>query len=123
MSKLFLVLGAASMALAVALGAFGAHGLKQKLSPEMLQVYKTGVEYHFYHALGLLVVGLLAKNIQSGLLLWSGWSMVIGTILFSFSLYLLSVTGVKWLGAITPLGGTAFIVAWVLLAIGVVKSA
>jgi uncharacterized membrane protein YgdD (TMEM256/DUF423 family) len=123
MSKLFLVLGAASMALAVALGAFGAHGLKQKLSPEMLQVYKTGVEYHFYHALGLLVVGLLAKNIQSGYLLWSGWSMAIGTILFSFSLYLLSVTGVKWLGAITPLGGTAFIVAWVLLAIGVVKSA
>jgi uncharacterized membrane protein YgdD (TMEM256/DUF423 family) len=122
MSKLFLMVGSISMAVAVALGAFGAHGLKNKLSAELLQVYKTGVEYHFYHALGLLLIGLLSRQMQSGLITIAGWSMIVGTVLFSFSLYLLAVTGIKWLGAITPLGGTAFILAWVLLAFGVLKS-
>lgn len=122
MIKLFLSLGSINALLAVMLGAFGAHGLKSRLSSEMIEIFQTGVQYHFYHALGLLAVGLLAYHFpQSAWLRWSGWLMFSGIILFSGSLYLLSVTGIRWLGAITPIGGMAFIAAWILLTILILK--
>ncbi len=121
-AKLFLSLGSISGALAVIIGAFGAHGLKTKLCEEMLAIYKTGVEYHFYHTLALLAIGLLALHYTSALLTASGWSMVSGIVIFSGSLYALSISGVKVLGAITPIGGLFFILGWVLFAIAVVKT-
>ncbi|SDN42273.1 Uncharacterized membrane protein YgdD, TMEM256/DUF423 family [Fictibacillus solisalsi] len=120
--KLFLILGAANAAVAVMLGAFGAHGLEGKLSERMLEVYKTGVQYHMYHAIGLLAVGLLTGKITgSGQLHWAGWLMFIGIILFSGSLYALSTTGISKLGIITPFGGVAFIAGWVLLIVAAAK--
>ena len=107
--------------LAVAIGAFGAHGVKAHLSSEMMQVYKTGVEYHFYHALGLLLVGVLGFSMPSNLLNWSAIFLTTGIILFSGSLYIMAVTGIKWLGVITPLGGLSFITGWILLFITVWK--
>jgi len=119
-AKLFLVTGAVSGALAVILGAFGAHGLKKSLSEDLMQVYQTGVQYHFYHTLGLLLIGVVAMQLGgSSLLKWSGWSMVAGMVLFSGSLYLLAITGVRGLGAITPIGGLLFVAAWILLAMAV----
>lgn len=109
------------LALAIAIGAFGAHGLKAHLSNEMLQTYKTGVDYHFYHALGLLSIGVLSISYPSSLLNWSAILLSVGIILFSGSLYVLSIIGIKWLGAITPLGGLSFIAGWVLLFIAVWK--
>jgi uncharacterized membrane protein YgdD (TMEM256/DUF423 family) len=123
MGKLFLILASLNGALVVALGAFGAHGLKSRLSPEMMAVYQTGVTYHFYHTLALLAVGLLALHTPgSAWVKISGWFLLAGILLFSGSLYALSLSGVRWLGAITPIGGTAFIIGWILLAVGVVKS-
>lgn len=105
---------------AVALGAFGAHGLKEKLSADMLAVYHTGVQYHFYHTLTLFGVSLLMLQLpQSVALRWSASLFCIGIVVFSGSLYVLSVTGLRWLGAITPLGGVAFLAGWILLAIAV----
>jgi len=122
MFKLFISLGSINAAIAVALGAFGAHALKNSLSKDMLAVFETGVQYHFYHALGLLAVGFIATHLpESSLVQWSGWLMLAGIIFFSGSLYILAVSGISWLGAITPIGGTAFIVAWLLLAIAVIK--
>ena len=121
-AKLFLMLGSISGALAVMIGAFGAHGLKEKLTEEMLAIYKTGVEYHFYHTFALLAVGLVALHCKSGLLTASGWSMVAGIILFSGSLYALSISGIRVLGAITPIGGLCFIAGWVLLAVTLIKA-
>jgi uncharacterized membrane protein YgdD (TMEM256/DUF423 family) len=122
-AKLLLVLGSLNAALAVILGAFGAHALKARLSEQMLAAYQTGVQYHFYHALGLLIVGVLVMHLpSSSWLKWSGLLMFSGVILFSGSLYLLALTNIRWLGAITPLGGTAFITAWVLLAVAVYRS-
>ena len=109
------------LALAVALGAFGAHGLKSQLSTDMMQTYKTGVEYHFYHALGLLLIGILAVMYPSGLLKWSAILLTAGIVVFSGSLYVLAVSGIKWLGAITPLGGLSFIAGWVVLFLAVWK--
>ena len=109
------------LALAVAIGAFGAHGLKSHLSEAVLQTYKTGVEYHFYHALGLLLVGLLAMYMPNVYLKWSAIFLSTGIILFSGSLYVLSITGIKWFGAITPLGGLSFIAGWVMLFVAVWK--
>lgn len=122
MKNPFLLLGAINAMLAVLLGAFGAHGLKQRLSETMLAVYKTGVDYHFYHALGLLAVGLLALQwSDSRWLTVSGWLMFAGIVVFSGSLYVLSISGVRWLGAITPLGGLSFILAWLAFAVAVFK--
>ena len=119
MPKTFLILGAINALLCVALGAFGAHGLKQTLSADMLAVYHTGVQYHFYHAIGLILVGLILHQFTSAKLVkLSGWLMLTGIILFSVSLYILSLTGIRGLGMITPFGGVAFIVAWALLAYG-----
>jgi uncharacterized membrane protein YgdD (TMEM256/DUF423 family) len=116
-ARFFLIAGALSAALAVVLGAFGAHGLRGRLPVDLLAVYQTASQHHIYHALGLLAVGLLALHLPtSGALRWSGWLMLLGMALFSGSLYLLAITGLRWLGAITPLGGGAWIAAWLLLA-------
>jgi len=123
MQTLFLKIGAFYMLLAVAIGAFGAHGLKGKISTEMLAVYQTGVFYHAIHGLGLLVIGLLLQSMQdSALLRWSGWALTLGVLLFSGSLYVLSITSIRWLGAITPLGGLAFLVGWALLLAALFKA-
>jgi uncharacterized membrane protein YgdD (TMEM256/DUF423 family) len=122
-AKILLLLGSISAALAVILGAFGAHALKLKLSEQMMNVYQTGVQYHFYHAIGLLIIGVVALHLPaSSWLKWSGWLMFSGIILFSGSLYMLALTNIRWLGAITPIGGTAFILAWLFLAFAIVKS-
>ena len=121
-AKLFLSIGSISGALAVMLGAFGAHGLKGKLSEKMLANYMTGVEYHFYHTFALLAVGLLALHFQSKPLTASGWAFAIGIAIFSGSLYAMALTGITRLGAITPIGGLAFIIGWVLLATAALKS-
>ena len=122
MAKLFLVLGSINALLVVLIGAFGTHGLKARLTVENMTVFQTAVQYHFYHAVGLMLVGLIAWHIPaSPYLRWSGWLMLAGIILFSGSLYALSITNIRWLGMITPLGGTAFIIAWLLLTIGIIK--
>ncbi|MEH7343242.1 DUF423 domain-containing protein [Bacillus sp. JJ1532] len=120
--KLFIIIGALNAFLSVALGAFGAHGLEKVVEPKYLEIWKTGVQYQMFHATGLLVIGvLLGKMPANALLSWSGWMMLIGIILFSGSLYVLSVTQISVLGAITPLGGVSFLAAWVLLIIAAVK--
>lgn len=122
-AKSWLIFGSIGMALAIAAGAFGAHGLKKVLAPEQMNIYETAVHYHVYHALGLLVVGLLTLHFPSTpLLRWSGQLMLVGLVLFSGSLYALSLSGYRWLGAITPVGGIAFLAAWVLLAVAVAKA-
>jgi uncharacterized membrane protein YgdD (TMEM256/DUF423 family) len=120
--KLFIILGAINAFLAVALGAFGAHGLEGKLEPKYLETWKTGVTYQMFHATGLLIIAVLLGNLPANSLLsWSGWLMFIGIIFFSGSLYVLSVTQISILGAVTPLGGVAFLAAWILLIIAAVK--
>ena len=120
--KLFIILGALNAFLSVALGAFGAHGLEKTVEPKYLEIWKTGVQYQMFHATGLLVIGvLLGKMPANTLLSWSGWLMLIGIIIFSGSLYVLAVTQISVLGAITPLGGVSFLAAWVLLIIAAVK--
>lgn len=119
-ARIFLVFGSLALLLAVAMGAFGAHLLKTRLAPEMMAVYETAVHYHFYHALGLLVVGLLALHVPAAALLgWVGGLMATGLILFCGSLYTLSLSDVRGLGMITPVGGLAFMMAWLLLAVAV----
>jgi len=122
MDRLFISLGAASAFLAVAAGAFGAHALGGRLSPDLIAVYQTGVTYQMYHALGLLAVGILLGRFSVGGSPWltaSGWLFVAGTVLFSGSLYGLSLGGISALGAITPLGGVAFLVGWAALGAGI----
>jgi uncharacterized membrane protein YgdD (TMEM256/DUF423 family) len=116
-AKLFLSLGALAGLLAVALGAFGAHALRGRLDEYARGVFETAVQYHFYHALALALVGvLLLSQPATALLKSSGWLFLIGIAVFSGSLYLLAITGIKWLGAVTPLGGLAFIAGWGCLA-------
>ena len=116
MSKLIIILAGINGFLAVSIGAFAAHILRDRLSPHLLNTFQTGVQYHMYHALGLLGIGLLMLNFPtSNLLRISAYLMMAGIILFSGSLYLLSITGTKWLGAITPLGGLCFLTAWALI--------
>ncbi|ADE15978.1 protein of unknown function DUF423 [Nitrosococcus halophilus Nc 4] len=123
MAKFFISVGAILAALGVILGAFGAHGLRAKLEPRMLEVWQTGVEYHMYHALGLILIGIISHWIGGGSLIkWSGILMFIGILLFSGSLYLLAFTKLGWLGAVTPFGGTAFIIAWILLAVALLRT-
>ncbi len=123
MIKLFLSTAAISGALAVALGAFGAHALKPKLEANgLLDTYHTAVQYHFYHTLALLFIGLLMSRFQSQWLNYSGYAMIIGIILFSGSLYTMCFTNMRWLGAITPIGGVGFILGWVFLLLAVLNS-
>lgn len=114
--KYLLVLGALNSALAVMLGAFGAHGLKARVDATLLEVWGTASQYHLYHALALLVVGLLARQLGASGLLVAGWILFAGMLIFSGSLYVLVLSGQKWLGAITPLGGLTLIVGWLWLA-------
>lgn len=117
MHKRFLLASAIAAFLAVALGAFAAHGLKARLDEHMMEVFQTGARYHFFHALGLALIAILAKQYpDSAKLGWAGWLMVAGMFIFSGSLYLLSLSGLTWLGMITPFGGLAFMAAWLLLA-------
>jgi uncharacterized membrane protein YgdD (TMEM256/DUF423 family) len=117
MAKLFITLASISGMLAVFLGAFGAHALKNRLDQYSLGVFETAVQYHFYHSFALLAVGVIAlSQPQTVMLKSSGWLFLIGIFVFSGSLYLLSITGVRWLGAITPLGGLAFMGGWACLA-------
>ena len=116
MSQLFVALGAIAAGVAVALGAFGAHGLEGRVSPERVETFRTGVEYQMYHALALLVVGWGVAQGWGPILHWAGYCFLVGIVIFSGTLYLLVLTDTGWLGAITPLGGVAFIVGWALLA-------
>lgn len=105
--------------LAVALGAFGAHGLKERLTPEMLAIFEVGVRYQFYHGLALLALTLAPGRLWGSP--WAAraaWAWIVGIAVFSGSLYLLSVTGIRWLGAITPIGGVAFILGWLFAMLG-----
>ena len=120
--KLFLIAGAISGALAVIFGAFGAHLLKQMITPEMLEVYKTGVDYQFYHTFALLTVGILMHLAPSKILQWSGYLFIGGIVIFSGFLYLLSLTGIKVLGAIVPIGGVSFIAGWICLLAHILKA-
>jgi uncharacterized membrane protein YgdD (TMEM256/DUF423 family) len=121
MDRAFLALGALSAALAVGLGAFAAHGLRGRLGPEALATFETGARYHMYHALGLLAAAWAGARWPGGATTTAGWLFVGGTVLFSGSLYALSVTGQRWLGAVTPLGGLAFVLGWLALAWGAWK--
>jgi uncharacterized membrane protein YgdD (TMEM256/DUF423 family) len=122
-AKLFLATGGVAAFLAVALGAFGAHVLKSRLPPEMLAVWGNGIEYHAYHAFGLLAVGIVAMQLpDSALLKWSGWLMLAGILLFSGSLYALALSGERWLGAVTPAGGLAFLAAWACFVVALLKA-
>jgi len=115
MERFFFVTGSVSAFLAVALGAFAAHGLKDRLSPEMLNIFEVGVRYQMYHALALLAVAWACTRWPGGSVTAAGWLFLIGTAIFSGSLYLLSLTGWRWLGAITPIGGAAFLLGWLSL--------
>jgi uncharacterized membrane protein YgdD (TMEM256/DUF423 family) len=118
MDRAFFVLGSLSGGLAVALGAFAAHGLRARLTPDLLASFETGVRYQLIHALALLAVAwAVTRWPRSALPGTAGWLFVAGTVVFSFSLYLLALTGMRWLGAITPLGGAAFVAGWVCLAL------
>ena len=114
--------GAALCGLGVLLGAFGAHGLKTRVDPEMLAVFETGVRYHLVHGLAVLAVAWAASRWSSTLINVAGWLFIAGILLFSGSLYILSVTGVRWLGAITPVGGLCFTVGWLVLAVGAMRA-
>jgi uncharacterized membrane protein YgdD (TMEM256/DUF423 family) len=113
-----MILGAVLGALGVAAGAFGAHGLKARVGPEMLEVFETGVRYHLIHALALLAVAWASTRWSSAAIRAAGWLFVAGILVFSGSLYLLTLSGIRALGAITPIGGAAFILGWLLLAWG-----
>ena len=114
--------GSVLCGLGVILGAFGAHGLRARLSPEMLVVFETGVRYHLFHALGLLAVAWAASRWPGSYVSIAGYLFVVGIFIFSGSLYVLAITGIRWLGAITPIGGVCLIVGWGLLAVGVLRA-
>jgi uncharacterized membrane protein YgdD (TMEM256/DUF423 family) len=119
--RLFFALGSASALVAVAAGAFGAHGLRERLSPDLLAVFETGARYHMYHALALLAASWALARWPGPWPARAGWLFVAGTVLFSGSLYALALSGVRWLGAITPLGGAAFLAGWFCLLLGAVR--
>lgn len=122
-SKIFAVTGALSMALAIGLGAFGAHALRRSLAPNMFAVYQTAVLYHLVHSIGLFAVVQAAFfKPKAATIRTAGWMMIGGMTIFSGSLYLMAATGIRWLGAITPIGGTALIAAWLLLAVGLIRT-
>lgn len=116
LDRTLIATGAISAFIGVALGAFAAHGLKKRLAPDMLGVFEIGVRYQLYHALALLGAGAAAARLDSDALHAAGWLFVIGTLVFSGSLYVLALSGRKWLGAVTPLGGLALLAGWVCLA-------
>ena len=115
MDRLFFGLGCISAFVAVALGAFGAHGLRARIVPDMLLTFEIGVRYQMYHALALLAVGAIAPRLSGGAVHAAGWLFVAGTVIFSGSLYLLAISGWRWFGMITPLGGLCFLAGWTVL--------
>ena len=115
MERTYAVAGAVSGFIAVAAGAFGAHALRARLEPEMLQVFETGARYQMYHALALLAAALVGNEANRGLACWAGRLFLAGTVLFSGSLYALALSGIRGLGAITPFGGVAFLAGWLCL--------
>lgn len=117
-AKIWFMWAAFSGALGVALGAFGAHGLKARVAADLLQVWETGARYHMYHALALIGIAVAAKTFPSNLTTASGVCFLLGTVFFSGSLYIMTLTGLRWLGAVTPIGGLFFITGWVLLGVG-----
>lgn len=117
MDKTFVFVGALMAGVGVGLGAFGAHGLRGRLSPEMLAVFETGVRYHMYHALAILATAVLMTRLDGRAITIAGWSFTAGILIFSGSLYALALTGVTTLGAITPIGGLAFLAGWIFLMI------
>ena len=122
MDRVFFALGALSAFLGVTAGAFGAHALKSRLAPDMLAVFEVAVRYQMYHAFALIVCAWAATKWPGTLVNTSGWLFVAGTIVFSGSLYALSLSGVRWLGAITPLGGLAFLAGWICLAVAALRA-
>jgi uncharacterized membrane protein YgdD (TMEM256/DUF423 family) len=121
MDRTFLALGAISAAISVAAGAFGAHALKARLSPDLLAIFETGARYQMYHAVGLALAAWAASRAPGAAAAWAGWLFVAGTVLFSGSLYALALSGVRALGAVTPFGGVAFIAGWLALAAAALK--
>jgi uncharacterized membrane protein YgdD (TMEM256/DUF423 family) len=119
MERLFFGIGALSAFTAVAAGAFGAHALRDRLTAEHLAVFETAARYQMYHALGLLAVAWAVTRWPNALPVWAGWLFVAGTVLFSGSLYILALTGIRWWGAVTPLGGAAFLAGWLILLVAV----
>ncbi len=123
MLKLFAALGSINGFLAVALGAFGAHGLRGKIDDQLLSSYQTGVQYQMFHAAALLIIAFLSTKLpSSGLVAGAGWALFIGIVLFSGSLYVMALTGIRSLGMITPLGGISFLIGWTLLLLAALKS-
>ncbi|NIK80289.1 uncharacterized membrane protein YgdD (TMEM256/DUF423 family) [Paenibacillus castaneae] len=115
----FVTLGCIFMVLAVGIGAFGAHALKSRITPDKLKVYEVGVQYHIAHALGLILIGLLVNQYPDAqIIVTAGWFLVAGIILFSGSLYVLSIAKARFLGPITPLGGLSFMIGWALVVVG-----
>lgn len=119
--KTFLVLGAVLAFLGVALGAFGAHGLRTRVSPDDLQTFEIGVRYQMYHALALLAVAWVGTRFPGSAVTMAGWLFVAGILIFSGSLYILVLSGLRWLGAVTPIGGLAFLGGWLALLWGVIR--
>ena len=115
MDRFFFTSGAVAALIGVALGAFGAHSLRTKLSPEMLGIFEVGVRYQMYHAFGLIAVAWAMVRWPEANLNGAGWAFIVGIVIFSGSLYLLSATDARWLGAITPIGGLAFLLGWAIL--------
>ncbi len=123
MQKLFIVTGGILGMLGVIIGAFGAHALQSRLAAtDRIETFETAVKYQFYHALALILVGILLAQFQHRAFEFSGWSMITGIILFSGSLYVLSLTGITKLGAVAPIGGLAFIIGWGFMIWGAIKS-
>ncbi len=122
MDRLFFTIGSLAGLTAVALGAFAAHGLKSRLQPEMFEIFEVGARYHMYHALALLAVAWACSKWPGALTTTSGWLFIAGILIFSGSLYVLSITGMRWLGAVTPIGGLAFLGGWACLALAAWRS-
>ncbi len=121
MERLFIIMGALSGAIGVAAGAFGAHALRARVEPRMLEVFETGARYQMYHALAMLAAAWMVSRFPGALMNASGWLFMVGTVLFSGSLYAMALTGVRALGAITPLGGVCFIAGWACIALAAMK--
>jgi uncharacterized membrane protein YgdD (TMEM256/DUF423 family) len=122
LERLFLTVGAFSGLIAVGAGAFGAHALRARLTPDLLAVFETGARYQMYHALALVGAAWVESRWPGPLAGWAGWLFVAGTIVFSGSLYALALTGARWLGAVTPLGGLCFLAGWLCLALAAWRS-
>jgi uncharacterized membrane protein YgdD (TMEM256/DUF423 family) len=122
MERLFVIIGAISAAMGVGAGAFGAHALRAKLEPRMLEVFETGARYQMYHAIALIAVAWAASRWPGSLTSAAGWLFIAGTVFFSGSLYMMALTDMRALGIITPIGGVCFIAGWICLALAVARS-